>query len=148
MAGLWEFVGDTLGETLGAAWFGPIVLGGVIVSVATSPEMRRRVRKWGVQGMAAAMAAGDLATKRMKDAGDGTSGIMNQFGQRMVQAAAEMREEWDDFLAEARTLKKRGSPSTKKAEQRTVASGEREANGNASRPRRRVSKSRSRRSAS
>jgi hypothetical protein len=27
MAGLWEFVGDTLGETLGAARFGPIVLG-------------------------------------------------------------------------------------------------------------------------
>ena len=35
----------------------------------------------------------------MNDAGDGTGGIINQFGQRMVQAAAEMREEWDDFLA-------------------------------------------------
>jgi hypothetical protein len=134
MAGLLEFVGDAFGETLGAAWLGPIVVGGVIVAVAMSPEMRGRARKWGIKGMAAAMAAGDLATKQMKDTGDGTSGIINQFGQRMVQAAAEMREEWDDFLAEARTLKGGGPPPT------------REANGNSSRPRRRASKPKARRS--
>lgn len=137
MAKFLGVVGETFGETLGASWLGPILLGGVVVA-AVSPEVRNRLRKWSVQGIAAAMAAGDVAAKRMRTAGNGTSGMASQLGQRIVQAASELREEWEDFLAEAQTVKKRIAQSSN--------SNERSAEENASgRPRRRASKPRARR---
>lgn len=148
MAKLWGLVGDTFGETLGASLLGPVVVGGVIIGVALSPEMRLRLRKWGVQGIAAALAAGDVAAKRMKNAGDGTSGIVTQLGQRIVQATSELREEWQDFLAEAQTVKHRIARSLDDGARHSETSREESENGNPGRPRRRASKSRSRRPAS
>jgi hypothetical protein len=135
MAKLLGAVGEALGDTLGASWLGPVVLGGVIVAVV-SPEVRGRLRTWGVQGIAAAMAAGDVAAKRMRNTGNGTSGMVNQLGQRIVQAASELREEWEDFLAEAQTVKNRGARSSDGKENATPG-----------RPRRRASKPRARRPA-
>lgn len=134
MAKFLGVVGETVGETIGVAWLGPIILGGVAVA-AFSPEVRKRVRQWGVQGIAAAMAAGDAAGKRLRTAGDGSSGMANQLGQRIVQAATELREEWEDFLAEAQTVKNRIAGSSE--------NGERQAENG--RPRRRASKPRTRR---
>jgi hypothetical protein len=119
MAKLLGVVGETLGETLGASWLGPIVLGGVVVAVV-SPEVRSRLRRWGVQGIAAAMAAGDMAAKQMKTAGNGTGGMANQLGQRIVQAASELREEWEDFLAEAQTVKNRIARSSDNGERQNA----------------------------
>ncbi len=144
MAKLLGAVGETLGETLGASWLGPVFLGGVIIAVV-SPEVRNRLRTWGVQGIAAAMAAGDMASKRMKNAGDGTSGMATQLGQRIVQAASELREEWEDFLAEAQTVKNRIARSSNNGERKTATARKDSANG---RPRRRASKPRPRRPAS
>lgn len=126
-----------VGETLGASWLGPVLLGGAVVAAA-SPEVRSRLRKWSVQGIAAAMAAGEVAAKRMRTAGNGTSGMASQLGQRIVQAASELREEWEDFLAEAQSVKKRLAQSSN--------SHERQVADNASdRRRRRASKPRARR---
>lgn len=136
MAKVLGVVGETVGETLGAVWLGPILLGAAAVA-AVSPEVRKRVRQWGVQGIAAAMAAGEVAAKRIRVAGNGSSGMANQLGQRIVQAASELREEWDDFLAEAQTVKNRIAGSSDNGERRAE-------NG---RPRRRASKPRTRRSA-
>src|SRR5690349_24690113 len=120
MAKFLGVVGETFGETLGASWLGPILLGGVVVA-AVSPEVRNRLRKWSVQGIAAAMAAGDVAAKRMRTAGNGTSGMASQLGQRIVQAASELREEWEDFLAEAQTVKKRIAQSSNSNERSAEA---------------------------
>jgi hypothetical protein len=49
--------------------------------------------------------AADLATRRARAASNGTGGVARQLGHRVVQAASEVREEWEDFLAEARTLR-------------------------------------------
>lgn len=125
-----------VGEAFGASWLGPIVLGGVVIATV-SPEVRNRVRKWSVQGIATAMAAGDTVAKRMRTAGDGTSGMANQLGQRIVQAASELREEWEDFLAEAHTVKNRIV--------RASNNGERERENPNGSPRRRASKPRTRR---
>lgn len=137
MAKLLGVIGETFGETLGVSWLGPIILGGVVVAVV-SPEVRSRLRRWGVQGIAAAMAATEVAANRMKSAGNGTSGMAAQFRQRIVQAASELREEWEDFLAEAQTVKDRIAPSSdnNKREGGEVS---------AARPRRRASKPRARR---
>ena len=81
---------------------GPIVAGGVVVSMISSPEVRKRIRKWSVQGVAAVMAAGEFATRELKGATDGTGGMASQITHRVRQAAAEVREEWQDFVAEAR----------------------------------------------
>jgi hypothetical protein len=140
MARLLGVVGETFGETLGASWLGPLVLGGVVIA-AVSPEVRNRIRKWGVQGIAAAMAAGDLAAKRVKTAGDGTGGMASQLGQRIVQAASELREEWEDFLAEAQTVKNRIVRASNNGE------GARAASNGSPAPRRRASKPRARRTA-
>ncbi|HLW60855.1 MAG TPA: hypothetical protein VKV57_13155 [bacterium] len=135
MAKLLGAVGEALGDTLGASWLGPVVLGGVIVAVV-SPEVRNRLRTWGVQGIAAAMAAGDVAAKRMRNTDNGTGGMVNQLGQRIIQAASELREEWEDFLAEAQAVKNRSARSSDGKEHATP-----------DRPRRRVSKPRARRPA-
>lgn len=140
MAKLLGAVGEAFGETLGASWLGPIVLGGVVVATI-SPEVRTRLRKWTVQGIAAAMAAGDTVAKRMRTAGDGTSGMANQLGQRIVQAASELREEWEDFLAEAHTVKNRIVRASNNGER------ERENPNGSPAPRRRASKPRTRRTA-
>jgi hypothetical protein len=147
MAKVLGVVGDTVGEVVGASWLGSLVLGGVIIGVAASPEMRQRLRKWGVQGIAAAMAAGDMAAKRMRNAGDGTSGVANQLGQRIVQAVSELHEEWQDFLAEARTAKTRATRSSGNGARQADTSKNEGASGSAGR-RRRASKPRSRRSPS
>jgi hypothetical protein len=137
MAKLLGVIGETFGETLGVSWLGPIILGGVVVAVV-SPEARSRLRRWGVQGIAAAMAAREVAANRMKSAGNGTSGMATQFGQRILQAASELREEWEDFLAEAHTVKDRIAPSSdnNRRQGQDVSPG---------RPRRRASKPRARR---
>jgi hypothetical protein len=144
MAKLLGAVGEALGETLGASWLGPVVLGGVIVAVV-SPEVRSRLRTWGVQGIAAAMAAGDVAAKRMRNTGNGTSGMVNQLGQRIVQAASELREEWEDFLAEAQTVKSRNARSSDDGERQAETSGKE--NDTPGRPRRRATNPRARRPA-
>ena len=131
-------IGETFGETLGASWLGPLVVGGVVIA-AVSPEARNRLRKWSVQGIAAALAAGDAVAKRMRTAGDGTSGMASQLGQRIVQAASELREEWQDFLAEAQTVKNRIVRASNNGE----SVGE-NPNGSPA-PRRRASKPRARR---
>ncbi len=141
MAKLLGAVGEAFGETLGASWLGPIVLGGVVIATV-SPEVRNRLRKWSVQGIAAAMAAGDTVAKRMRTAGDGTSGMASQLGQRIVQAASELREEWEDFLAEAHTVKNRIVRVSNNGGER-----ERENPNGGPAPRRRASKPRTRRTA-
>jgi hypothetical protein len=146
MAKLLGAAGETLGETLGASWLGPVILGGVIIAAA-SPEVRRRLRTWGVQGIAAAMAAGEVAAKGMRNTGNGTSGMANQLGQRIVQAAAELREEWEDFLADAQTIKSRTTRSSNNDEQQAEMSRKQNANGTPGQPRRRASKPRARRPA-
>ena len=138
MAKLLGVLGETLGETLGASWLGPLVVGGVVIA-AVSPVARNRLRKWSVQGIAAALAAGDTVAKRMRTAGDGTSGMASQLGQRIVQAASELREEWQDFLAEAQTVKNRIVRASNNGE-----SGRENPNGSPA-PRRRASKPRARR---
>jgi len=138
MPGLWRFVGDTVAETLGGAVIAPIVIGGVIVSLAASPELRRRARRWGVEGMAAAIAATDLATGRAKMAGSDAGGVVGQLGQRLVQAAAEAREEWDDFMAEARAVRA-GTSKPAAAHSDGIGKGE-TSNGSRRAPRRRSSR--------
>ena len=82
---------------------GPLVVGGVVVSMIASPELRKRARKLGVQGIAAVMAASDFANRELRGATNGTGGMASQISNRVRQAAAEVREEWQDFVAEARS---------------------------------------------
>ena len=81
---------------------GPLVVGGVVVSMIASPELRKRARKLGVQGIAAVMAASEFANRELRGATNGTGGMASQISNRVRQAAAEVREEWQDFVAEAR----------------------------------------------
>ena len=39
-------------DVVGGSVLGPVVVGGVVVSMIASPELRKRARKLGVQGMA------------------------------------------------------------------------------------------------
>ena len=89
-------------DVVGGSVLGPVVVGGVVVSMIASPELRKRARKLGVQGMATVMAAGEFATRELKVASDGI-GMASQISNRVRQAAAEVREEWQDFVAEARS---------------------------------------------
>jgi hypothetical protein len=107
-------VGETLGETLGGSVLVPLLVGGVVVATAVSPAFRKRLRRLGVRGVAAAMATREMAMRNVRGAGDGAAGVVTQLGQRVMQAAAEAREEWDDFVAEARAL--RTTPASKAAE--------------------------------
>ena len=66
-------------------------------------------------------------------------------GESRKLAASELREEWDDFLAEAQTVKKSITRSSEDGERRAETS--RKGNGTPGRPRGRASKARSRRPA-
>jgi hypothetical protein len=103
MPSIWEVAG----ETLGAPVLAPIVIGGAVVSAIASPEVRQRFRRWGVQGLAAALAAGDAARRELGAGTNGTTGLAAQIGHRLRDAVAEVREDWDDFVAEARTEQER-----------------------------------------
>jgi hypothetical protein len=108
MPSIWEIAG----EALEAPLLAPLVIGGVVVSAIASPEFRQRLRRWGVQGMAAAMAAGDSARREMRTGTEGTSGLAAQIGHRLREAVAEVREDWEDFVAEARAERERRQPSS------------------------------------
>jgi hypothetical protein len=95
---IWDAL-DVFGESM----LGPVVVGGVVVSMIASPELRKRARKLGVQGIAAVMAASEFATRELRGATNGTGGMASQISNRVRQAAAEVREEWQDFVAEARS---------------------------------------------
>ena len=95
---IWDVL-DVFGESI----LGPVVVGGVVVSMIASPELRKRARKLGVQGIAAVMAASDFANRELRGATNGTGGMASQISNRVRQAAAEVREEWQDFVAEARS---------------------------------------------
>ena len=95
---IWDVL-DVFGESI----LGPVVVGGVVVSMIASPELRKRARKLGVQGIAAVMAASEFANRELRGATNGTGGMASQISSRVRQAAAEVREEWQDFVAEARS---------------------------------------------
>jgi hypothetical protein len=101
MPSVWEMLGETLAETA----LGPLVVGGAIVSIVAVPEVRRRVRRWGVRGVAAALAAADLASRQARVTGGDTQGVVGQIGRRVRQAAEEIREEWEDFVAEVQAAR-------------------------------------------
>jgi hypothetical protein len=103
MPSMWEAFGDVVGGT----FVGPVILAGAVVSVAGSPEVRKRLREWGVRGAATALSAADLAARRVKTAAGSTNGIVSQISRRVVEAAAEIREEWEDLVAEVQAEKER-----------------------------------------
>jgi hypothetical protein len=121
MASVVNVLGEALGETL----LGPILLGGVVVSLAASPEIRKRARQLGVKGIAAAMAATDVARREIKSAGAGTGSVVGQIARRMVQAGSGVREEWEDFIAEAQAAREERKP----AGSRETRSGNKSGNG-------------------
>jgi len=120
MPSVWEVVGEVLGGPILA----PIVVGGVIVSAIASPEVRQRLRRWGVQGMAAALAAGDVARRELRAGTDGTGGLAAQIGSRLREAAAEVREDWDDFVAEAQAERERRQAGTREAAGPSASKGD------------------------
>jgi hypothetical protein len=91
------------------------------VSAVVSPEVRQRLRRWGVQGLAAALAAGDVARRELRTSTDGTSGLAAQIGHRLREAVAEVREDWEDFVAEAQAERERRQADT--GPQETPAGG-------------------------
>jgi len=93
---------DVLGDVLGGPLFAPVIVVGAVVGIASSPTVRKRLREWGVQGLATAMAARDAASREFITGGNGTSGMVTQMSHRVMQAAAEVKEEWEDFVEEAR----------------------------------------------
>src|SRR5579859_7776285 len=103
MPSIWEVAGEAVGGTILA----PLVIGGVIVTAIASPEVRQRMRRLGVRGMAAALAARDAAQKEMQLTTNGTGGLAVQIGHRLKEAVTEVREDWDDFVAEARAEQER-----------------------------------------
>ena len=96
---------DAVLDTLTEGVLGPLAVAGIAASLLASPRSRRTLRRWAVRGAAATMVAADLASRRARAASTGTGGVARQLGYRVVQAASEVREEWEDFLAEARTLR-------------------------------------------
>jgi hypothetical protein len=98
MPSVWDVAGEALEGTILA----PLVIGGAIVAAVASPDVRRRVRQLGVRGMAAALAATDAARREVRLTTNGTGGLAVQVGQRVREAVAEVREDWEDFVAEAR----------------------------------------------
>ncbi|SRR5579871_3841044 len=141
MTRMWGLVSETLGETLGGAVLAPLVVGGVVVSAAVSPAFRKRLRRLGVRGVAAALATREMAMRNFRGAGDGAAGVVTQLGQRVVQAAAEAREEWDDFVAEART-RRTTTPESRSAEDRAERGGSRTPRRDGTRRPRRASRAR------
>jgi hypothetical protein len=103
MPSMWEVAGEAVGGTILA----PLVIGGVIVAAVASPEVRQRMRRLGVRGMAAALAARDAAQREMRLTTNGTGGVAVQIGHRLKEAVTEVREDWDDFVAEARAERER-----------------------------------------
>jgi hypothetical protein len=103
MASIWEIAGEAVGGTILA----PLVVGGVIVTAIASPEVRQRMRRLGVRGMAAALAAGEAARREMRITTNGTEGLAVQIGHRLKEAVTEVREDWEDFVAEARAERER-----------------------------------------
>jgi hypothetical protein len=140
MASVVNVLGEALGETL----LGPIVLGGVVVSLAASPEIRKRARQLGVKGIAAAMVARDLARREIKSAGAGTGSIVSQIAQRLVRAGSEVREEWEDFIAEAHAAREDRTPGGSRGTRSSNKSGNGPATANGAQPH--SSKGRTRRS--
>jgi hypothetical protein len=119
---MWEAFGDAVGGTI----VGPVILAGAVVSVAGSPEVRKRLREWGVRGAAAALSAADLAARQVKTAAGSTNGIVSQISRRVVEAAAEIREEWEDLVAEVQAEKERREqqPSDTRGSTASRASGD------------------------
>jgi hypothetical protein len=107
MPSVWEVAGDLIGGPIVA----PVVIGGAVVSVIASPEVRERLRRWSIRGVAAALAAGDVARRELRAGTNGTSGLAAQIGHRLKEAVAEVREDWDDFVAEARAERERRQPA-------------------------------------
>jgi hypothetical protein len=103
MPSMWEVAGEALEGSLLA----PLVIGGVIVSAIASPEIRQRMRRLGVRGMAAALAAGDAARRELRITSNGSGDLAVQIGHRLKEAVAEVREDWEDFVAEARAERER-----------------------------------------
>jgi hypothetical protein len=116
MPSMWDVLGETIGETV----VGPLIIGGAVVSLVAVPEVRKRVRQWSVQGAAAALAAADAVAKQVQQARQGQTaagaapGIVEQLGRSVRRAAEQVREEWDDFVAEVQAAR----------EQRTNQAGE------------------------
>jgi hypothetical protein len=103
-----EIVGDVLGESLVV----PLVVGGAVVALIASPAARARVREWGVKGMAAVMAAGELASRQGRavaagETGAAAQGMMTQVSDRFRRAAAGMRQGWERFVADAQAERER-----------------------------------------
>lgn len=123
MPSIWDIVGETITETA----VGPLIIGGAIVSVVAVPEVRRRLRQWSVQGAAAAIATADVVAKQMRSTGGGTQGILEQLGRRVQRAAAEVREEWDDFVAEVQAAREQRAQRTEEPQASQSAGEEPEA---------------------
>ena len=103
MPSMWEVAG----EALGASILAPIVIGGVVITAIASPEVRQRMRRLGVRGMAAALAAKDAAQRELRITSNGSGDLAAQIGHRLKEAVAEVREDWEDFVAEARAERER-----------------------------------------
>ncbi|GEM_PF-2927003 len=127
MPSIWEMLGETLGETA----LGPLLVGGAIVSIVAVPDVRKRLRRWSVQGAAAALAAAELASRQMRVTGEGTQGVMSQVGRRVRRAAADIREEWDDFVAEVQAARERRAPGAEEPQASREAGEERRPRGGA-----------------
>jgi hypothetical protein len=131
MPSVWEVAGEALGGTILA----PLVVGGVVIAAIASPEARQQMRRWGVRGMAAVLAAGDVARHEIGAGANGTTGLAAQIGHRLREAAAEVREDWEDFLAEARAERERrqssGGESAEGSSNGAIAGMDEESSGSA-----------------
>jgi hypothetical protein len=134
-----------LGDIVGEALLAPVLVGGVAIAAATSPALRKRIRQWSVQATAAAMAAREMAARQLTSATNGgAGGLTRQVKHRVMQAAAEAREEWEVFVEEARQV--RADAATPKSHRAPSRSGTEMHETSASpRPRRRAGASRGRR---
>ena len=70
-----------------------------------SSPVRRRPPKFGVQGIAAAIALGVVAARRVKNTGAEITAMARQLGQRIVEAASEFREQWEESISGAQSDK-------------------------------------------
>jgi hypothetical protein len=108
---------ELLEDALGAPVLVPLAVAAAAVSLARSPEWRRRLRALGVRAAALSMIAADTASRQGRDAAADSGRLLMQLTHRIAQAAAEIREEWEDFLAEAQAMRQSGpAASARKTE--------------------------------